>query len=94
MWRNVCQPIAPILAGVLYARVMQKHTNAVTGFLILVTPDTRCCPARRTFHHTATRGAKVPLLDLGGIVGPVRSGIGKDPAFFRGHSLRAPLQNV
>lgn len=35
----------------------------------------------------------MPLLDLGGIVGPVRSRVGKDPAFFRGHSSRAPLQN-
>jgi hypothetical protein len=35
----------------------------------------------------------MPLLDLGGIVGPIRSRISKDPAFFRGHTLRAPLQN-
>ncbi len=47
----------PVLAGVLSARLMQEHSNAVTGFLILVTPDTRRRPARRTCHHTATRGA-------------------------------------
>ena len=35
----------------------------------------------------------MPLLDLGGIVRPIRSRIGKDPAFFRRHSLRAPLQH-
>jgi hypothetical protein len=35
----------------------------------------------------------MPLLDLGGIVGPVGSRIGKDPTFFRGHRLRSPLQN-
>jgi hypothetical protein len=35
----------------------------------------------------------MPLLDLGGVVGPIRSRISKDPAFFRGHSFRAPLQN-
>ena len=35
----------------------------------------------------------MPLLDLGGIVWPARSGMGKDPAFFRGRRLRAPLQN-
>ncbi len=35
----------------------------------------------------------MPLLDLSGIVGPVRSRVSKDAAFFRGHSLRAPLQN-
>ena len=35
----------------------------------------------------------MPLLDLGGIVGPTGSRVGKDPVFLRGHSVRAPLQN-
>jgi hypothetical protein len=58
---------APILAGVLHARLVQKHTNAVPGFLLLFTPDTSGRPARRTFHHTATRRAKMPLLNFSGI---------------------------
>ncbi len=42
--------------------------------------------------HSNPRGGYA-LLDLGGIVGTIRSRVGKDPAFFRWHSLHAPLQN-
>jgi len=75
------------------ARVMDQNSLAICRGLSLPAPHARRRLTRRTRDHTASRRAKMPLLDLGRVVRSVRHGVRKDLLFFGGYGLLAPSQN-
>src|ERR1700732_4375497 len=72
---------------------MDWQPGSVRCRVILPTPDARTSTALLALHQTPSGRPDMSPLNLRRKIRLLGNGIGKDPAFFRRHSLLAPLQN-
>ena len=72
---------------------VDQQSSPVRCGLVLSAPNPRVGSARRTGYDATARRAKMPFLNLRGVIRPVRIWIGKQPTLLRWYGLFAPVQN-